>query len=210
MTLLLLLQIGTLGMGMAPAQNKPPVMIMDVEVLEPLRSAIRDQLRDGHVRTLKYKLVSQRRRTRTRSGEGRTLGVPRLVESTEGTVITLSLIQTYLPTHRAQQTEFTVEKFNLLAFRLRLTYVLWETSSDTATGCYYEYIVGECRISDLVYEFLREYGETPKITPHAEWDWASRCDPTHKLGRDWVIKVGYENRNRIALPRTAHCKGHDS
>lgn len=45
--LILLLQIGTLGMGMA--QNKPPVMIMDVEVLEPLRSAIRDQLRDGHV-----------------------------------------------------------------------------------------------------------------------------------------------------------------
>jgi len=204
--LILLLQIGTWGMGMAPAQNKPPVMIMDVEVLEPLRSAIRDQLRDGHVRTLKHRLTSLRRRT---SG-GRTLGVPRLVESTSGTVITLSLIQTYLPTHRAQQGEFTVQEFNLLAFRLKLTSVLWETSSDTATGCYYEYIVGECRISDLVYEFLREYGETPKITPHAEWDWASRCDPTHKLCRDWVIKVGYENRNRIALPRTAHCEGHDS
>ena len=161
--MILLLQIGTLGM--APAQNKPPVMIMDVEVLEPLRSAIRDQLRDGHVRTLKYKLVSRRRRTKARNGVKRILGVPRLVESTEGTVLTLRLIQTYLPdTGKAQRAEFTVEEFNRLAFRRGLTKVLWETSCDYEEN-------DECVFSDLVYEFSREYGQLPRVTPRDDDEW---------------------------------------
>jgi len=50
----------------------------------------------------------------------------------------------------------------------------------------------------------------PEAWPTDNDEYALRCDPTHSLCRDWVIKVGYENRNHIALPRTAHCEGHDS
>ena len=133
-------------------------------------------------------------------------GVPRLVESTKGSVLTLQLIQTWLP---AAQLDLTVADFNNLAFHLGFVEVEWEASCDAMN----EYHT--CRTLELVLEFLMEYGTVPEGWPTepeawpGEDEWALRCDSAHSLCRDLVIKVGYENTNYIALPRTAHCEGHD-
>ncbi len=73
---ILLLQIGLLVSG----QGGGVTVIMDVEVLEPLKTYVEDQLREGKVRVVKGdEMISLQRQE-----EGRVLGVPRLVESTKG------------------------------------------------------------------------------------------------------------------------------
>jgi len=151
---ILLLQIGLLVSG----QGSGVTVIMDVEVLDPLKTAVREQLRQGGVRVVRGGEVVSRQK-----GE-RILGVPRLVESTKGTVLTLRLIQTYLPGAR---TEFTVEDFNQLAFHLGFTYVLWESACDAATNGTHT-----CRVSYLVRNFLREFGELPENWPTDDDEWA--------------------------------------
>ncbi len=195
LTLILLLQISLQSLTPSDAD-------MEVEWPEILNTAIEDQLREGGVRVVKGDEVISRQK-----GE-RSLGVPRLVASEEGEdVLTLKLVQTYLPATLpaplpASRTLFTVEEFNGLAVRQGFTYTLWETKCDASQG--------SCLITDLARDFLREYGEMPEVTPTDDDEWALTCDSAHSLCRDSVIKVGYENRNRIALPRTAHCEGHDS
>ncbi len=91
-----------------------------------------------------------------------------------------------------------------MAFSLGFVDVVWSTTCDAAASDDHS-----CRVPDLVRDFLEEYGEVPEVTPTDDDEWALTCDPTHSLCRDWVIKVGYENTNYIALPRTAHYEGHD-
>jgi len=74
----------------------------------------------------------------------RIFGIPRLVEQTKGTVLTLKLVQTYLP---AARTEFSVEDFNQLAFCLHFTYTLWESSCDAMNEYHF------CVTAELAHEF---------------------------------------------------------
>ena len=184
LTLILLLQV---------------TVLMDVEVQEPLKAAIRKQLRHGGVRVVTGRMIVSPEKGRV------VLGVPRLVESTRDTVLTLKLIQTRLPGARA---EHTVTEFNRLAFHLGFTDVVWQRSCDVMDSGY-DRGYFECSLYELTKEFLKMYGTVPQAWPGDD-EWALACDSNHNLCRDWVIKVGYENRNSIALPRTAHCEGHDS
>jgi len=122
---------------------------LEVEVFEPLRSAIKYQLEAGNVR-----LIEDSDEIALEGSAGEKIwGVPRLVESTKGTVVTLQLIQPWLP---AARLDLTVADFNHLAFHLGFVEVEWELSCDAA-----ERDDHACLIADLTHRFLRVYGEVP-------------------------------------------------
>jgi len=132
-----------------------PAIEFEVEVLDPLKTYTEDQLREGGVRVVKGdELISFQG-----SKVERIFGIPRLVEQTKGTILTLKLVQTYLP---AARTEFTVSDFNQLAFSLHFTYTLWESSCDAVN----EYHA--CVTAELVHEFLQEFGNSPALPPLPE------------------------------------------
>jgi len=203
--LILLLQISAMGSAVSGAVGSSDT-VLAVEVHPQLKTEdIVEQLEEGGVRVAEQMELVPLNYTVT----GEVLGIPRLEGRIDlwNKVIILRLVETYLPEDEVKarlrgQADATVVKFNRVAFTLGYISLLWKTE------CNYEEN-GECVFSYLVYEFLRKYGQLPQAAPPDEYDWASRCDPTHKLCQDWVIKVGYENRNRIALPRTAHYEGHD-
>ncbi len=89
-------------------------------------------------------------------------GVPRLVESTKGSVLTLQLIQPWLP---ATRLDLTVADFNNLAFHLGFVEVLWEASCDAINEHH------TCRTLELVFEFLLEYGTVPEGWPTEPKAW---------------------------------------
>ncbi len=142
-TCFLLLQISL------PSPTPSPTLedaALEVEVFEPLRSAIKYQLEEGGVRVIEAgDMIS----INGPAGE-EMWGVPRLVESTKGTVLTLQLIQTWLP---AAQLDVTVADFNHLAFHLGFVEVEWQKSCDAMNGA--------CLIADLTHTFLRVYVEVP-------------------------------------------------
>jgi len=122
---------------------------LEVEVFEPLKSSIRYQLEDGNVR-----LIEDGDEISLHGSAGEKIwGVPRLVESTKGTVLTLRLMWPWLP---AAQLDVTVADFNHLAFHLGFVEVEFEMSCDAA-----ESLDHACMIADLTHSFLRIYGEVP-------------------------------------------------
>ena len=122
---------------------------MEVEVFEPLRSAIKYQLEAGNVRLIE---AGDEIALNGAKGE-KILGVHRLVESTKGSVLTLQLISPWLP---AARMDLTVADFNNLAFHLGFVEVEWELSCDAA-----ESLDHTCTTADLTHRFLRVYGEVP-------------------------------------------------
>jgi len=132
-----------------------PAIEFEVEVLDPLKTYIEDQLREGGVRVVDASEIV----TLQGSKGERIFGIPRLVEQTKGTVLTLRLVQTYLP---AAKTEFSISDFNSLAFSLHFTYTLWESSCDAVN----EYHA--CVTAELVHEFLQEFGNAPALPPLPE------------------------------------------
>jgi len=106
----------------------------------------------------------------------RILGVPRLVESTKGSVLTLQLIQTWLP---AARLDLTVADMNNLAFHLGFVEVLWEAKCDAMNEHH------TCLTLALVFEFLLEYGTVPEAWPTEPEAWPTdddeyavvRCSP---------------------------------
>lgn len=150
MLIFLLLQIAL------PAE--PVIELFEVEVLEPLKSSIEYQLEEGNVRVIQAgDMIS----INGPAGE-EMWGVPRLVENIKGTVLTLQLIQTWLP---ATRLDLTVADFNHLAFHLGFVEVLWEASCDAMNEHH------TCRTLELVFEFLLEYGTVPEGWPTEPEAW---------------------------------------
>ena len=155
LTLILLLQISST----LPAPAIEPVIEFEVEVLEPLKWYVEQQLEEGGVRVAKgSELIS----LQGSKGE-RVLGIPRLIQQQEGSVLTLKLVQTWLP---AASKVLTVEKFNEKAFSLKLTYVLWESSCDPANDEHHT-----CFFTEVLRDFLRRYGTLPVAWPTDD-EWA--------------------------------------
>jgi len=124
----------------------PAEPALEVEVLDPLKTAIEYQLEEGNVRVIEAgDMIS----INGPAGE-EMWGVHRLVASTKGSVLTLQLIQTWLP---AAQLDLTVADFNNLAFHLGFVEVEWKTRCDAMHGA--------CLIADLTHLFLRVYVEVP-------------------------------------------------
>ncbi len=137
-----------------------PAIEFEVEVLDPLKSYVKEQLREGGVRVVDAsEIVTLQGSKGERIFGIRIFGIPRLVEQTKGTVLTLRLVQTYLP---AAKTEFSISDFNSLAFSLHFTYTLWESSCDAVN----EYHA--CVTAELVHEFLQEFGNSPALPPLPE------------------------------------------
>ncbi len=131
---------------------------IEIELLDPLKEYTEQLIVAGDVRVVEgTEIVS----LQGSKGE-RVLGVPRLVEHTKGTVLTLRLVQTYLP---AAETEFTVTDFNQLAFHLGFTYTLWESSCDAVNEDH------TCWTAALVLEFLEKYGTVPEEMPPVPQAW---------------------------------------
>jgi len=139
--------------------SSPVEPSIEIELLDPLKEYQESLIIAGDVQVVDGSEVVALRGAK----DERILGVPRLVESTKGTLLTLRLIQTYLPGARL---EFTVLDFNRLAFHLGFTYVLWESTCDAATNGTHT-----CRVSYLVRNFLREFGELPEAWPTDD-EWA--------------------------------------
>ena len=159
LTLILLLQ-ASVGAPSDPVD-------MAVELLDPLNEYQESLIVAGDGRVVDGTEILSLHGSK---GE-RVLGVPRLVESTKGTVLTLKLVQTYLP---AAKKELTVTDFNQLAFRLGFTYTLWESSCDAVN----EYHT--CQTAALVLEFLEKYGTVPEEMPPEPEAWPTDED-------EWVI-----------------------
>ncbi len=159
LTLILLLQISLPSLTLSDAD-------LEVEVLEPLKSSIEYQLEEGNVRVIE---AGDMIALNGSAGE-EMWGVPRLVESTKGTVLTLQLIQPWLP---ATRLDLTVADFNNLAFHLGFVEVEWEASCDAINKHH------TCRTLELVFEFLLEWGTVPEgwptepeVTPPGDDEWA--------------------------------------
>jgi len=160
LTLILLLQA---SVGAPSAAPSDPVN-MAVELLNPLKAYQEDLIVAGDVRVVDGTEILSLHGAK----DERVLGVPRLVEITKGSVLTLRLVQTYLP---AAETEFTVTDFNQLAFRLGFTYVLWESSCDAMNDDDHT-----CQTGWLVIEFLDQYGTVPESLPPGPEAWPTDDD----------------------------------
>lgn len=131
---------------------------IEIELLPPLKGFIQHPLREGGVRLADGgKLISLRG-----SKSDRILGVPRLIQQTKETVITLKLQQTWLP---ATRMDVSVAEFNNLAFHLGFTYTIWESSCDPVDEFH------RCLFTDLVPEFLYRYGTLPVAWPTEPEAW---------------------------------------
>jgi len=163
MLIILLLQI---------ALPVEPGIEFEVEVLDPLKTAIEYQLEEGGVRVIEAgDMIS----INGPAGE-EMWGVPRLVESTKGSVLTLQLIQPWLP---AAQLDLTVADFNNLAFHLGFVEVEWESSCDAVNESH------TCRTLALVFEFLLEYGTVPEGWPTEPEAWPGDDDEWAVNRRAW-------------------------
>jgi len=150
MLIILLLQI---------ALPVEPAIEFEVEVLEPLKWYVEQQLEEGGVRVVDGdKLIS----LWGKKG-ARVLGIPRLIQQTNETVLTLKLVQTWLP---AARMEISVTDFNNLAFDLGFTHTIWESSCDPANDEDHT-----CFFTEVVRDFLHRYGTVPEAWPTDDDEW---------------------------------------
>jgi len=147
MLLFLLLQI---ALPVEPA--------IEVEVLEPLKWYVEQQLEEGEVRVVEGSEMISLHGSKGK----RILGIPRLIQQTNETVLTLKLVQTWLP---AARMEISVADFNNLAFHLGFTHTIWESSCDPANDEDHT-----CFFTEVVRDFLHRYGTVPQAWPgDDEW-----------------------------------------